>query len=379
MGESSTLDDQLARFASLCVTAGLDLRDGQELIVSAPIEAQRFVGQVAAAAYRAGAPLVTCLYEDPALIRARFDHGTDASLDRAAGWLSDGVVKAYEGGAARLFVYGPYPDLLTGVAPKQIGRMHAAIAAASAAEGAFTADLRVNWCAVPFVTQSWARMVYPALPIAEATGKLWNDVFDVVRVKSSDPIAAWRDHLEMLETRRQRLQALDLSTLHFVGGGTDLIVGLAEGHQWVGGRSRAANGALPVCNFPTEEVFTCPHRDRIEGKLVASRPLALGGIVIDGLVITFRGGAAERIEAQEGREMVEDLLSGDAGASGWAKLAWYRAVRRSHTRTCSSTTRSSTRMRPATSLSASPIRLASKLGETEKRRAPTLALCISTA
>lgn len=309
-----TLDDQLARFATLCVTAGLDLHEGQELIVSAPIEAQAFVGQVVAAAYRAGAPLVTCLYEDPALIRLRFDHGTDESLDRAAGWLSDGVVQAYEGGAARLFVYGPYPDLLTGVAPERIGRMHAAIAAASAAEGAYTADLRVNWCAVPFVTQSWARMVYPALPIAEATSKLWNDVFDVVRVKSSDPIAAWRDHLDVLEARRQRLQALDLGALHFVGGGTDLMVGLADGHQWVGGRSRAANGALPVCNFPTEEVFTCPHRDRVEGRLVASRPIALGGIVIDGLVVSFRGGIAEHIEAREGREMLEGVLSGDVRA-----------------------------------------------------------------
>ena len=309
-----TLDDLQARFAALCVTVGLDLRAGQELIVSAPIEARPFVSHIATAAYRAGAPLVTCLYEDPALIRARFDHGEDAALDRAAGWLCDAVVKAYEGGAARLFVYGPYPDLLTGIAPGRIGRMHAAMAAASAAEGAFTADLRVNWCAVPFVTQSWARIVYPALPIAEATDKLWNDVFDVVRVKSADPVAAWRDHLAALEARRQRLQALDLSALHFAGGGTDLMVGLADGHQWVGGRSRAANGALPVCNVPTEEIFTCPHRDRVEGRLVASRPIALGGIVIDGLVVTFRNGVAEHIEASDGQEMLKGLLSGDAGA-----------------------------------------------------------------
>ncbi|MBJ3777494.1 aminopeptidase [Acuticoccus mangrovi] len=315
-----TLDGRQARLATLCVTVGLDLRVGQELIVSAPIEAQPFVGHVAAAAYRAGASLVTCLYEDPALIRARFDHGTDEALDRAAGWLSDGVAAAYADGAARLFVYGPYPDLLTGVAPERIGRMHAAIAAASAAEGAYTADLRVNWCAVPFVTRSWARMVYPALPIAEATATLWDDVFEVVRLTSSDPLAAWRDHLDVLEARCRTLQALDLGALHFVGGGTDLMVGLADGHQWVGGRSYAANGALPVCNFPTEEVFTCPHRDRVEGRLAASRPLALGGTVIDGLVVTFRGGAAERIEAREGREMLEGLISGDAGARRLAEV-----------------------------------------------------------
>ena len=309
-----THEDKLGRFAALCVLAGVDLRWGQELIVSAPMEARSFVGHVAVAAYRAGASLVTCLYEDPELIRARFDHAIDESLDRAAGWLSDGVVKAYENGAARLFVYGPYPDLLAGVAPERIGRMHAAMAAATAQEGAFTSGLRVNWCAVPYVTQSWARMVYPALPVAEATTRLWDELFDILRVTAPDPVVAWRDQVEALEVRRHMLQSLDLRALHFLGGGTDLTVGLADGHRWVGGRSRAANGAMPICNFPTEEVFTCPHRERAEGRLVASRPLALGGAIVDGLVVTFRNGLIERVEAREGQAMLETLLSSDAGA-----------------------------------------------------------------
>jgi aminopeptidase len=173
------------------VTTGLDLQAGQELIVSGPVEAQDFIGCLAVAAYRAGAGLVTCLYEDPALIRTRFEHARPDSLDRAAGWLSDGVVRAYEAGSARLFVYGPYPDLLAGVPAEQVGRMHAANAAATEQEGLFTASLRTNWCAVPYVTRSWARTVYPHLPEDDAVARLWDDVFHAVRADLPDPAAAW--------------------------------------------------------------------------------------------------------------------------------------------------------------------------------------------
>jgi len=249
-------DERLATYAALCVTTGLDLQVGQELIVSGPIEAQAFIGHIAAAAYRAGAGLVTCLYEDPILIRTRFDHAGPDSLDRAAGWLSDGVVSAYEAGAARLFVYGPYPDLLTGVPAEQVGRMHAANAAATEQEGLFTAALRTNWCAVPYVTRSWARTVYPHLTEDDAVARLWDDVFHAVRVDLPDPATAWADHIQQVEARCQALQSLDLDALHFVGGGTDLIVGLARGHQWIGGRARAANGTVPIVSELTAWMVT---------------------------------------------------------------------------------------------------------------------------
>ena len=306
-------ESRLACFAELCVTTGVDLQANQDLIVSGPVEAQDFIEHVATSAYRAGAGLVTCLYEDPVLIRTQLDHAAEASLDRAAGWLSEGVVSAYESGAARLFIHGPYPELLSGVAPERISRMHAANAVATEHESVFTSELRTNWCAVPYVTRSWARMVYPHLTERDAVTRLWDVVFHVVRVDTPDPTDAWADHILRLDARRAALQSLDLDALHFLGGGTDLMVGLAHGHQWVGGRSRAANGALPICNFPTEELFTCPHRDRVDGRLVASRPLAIGGVIVDGLSVTFRDGATERIEARDGQAMLDGLLFGSPG------------------------------------------------------------------
>ena len=306
---------KLDALASLCVRVGVNLQPGQELIISAPIEAQPLVQRVTAEAYRAGAKLVTCLYDDPSAIRARFDHARDETLDYAAGWISAGITRALDAGAARLFIYGPFPDLLAGVTPERVARVHAAMAAATKAEAAFTADLRVNWCAIPFVTSSWARMVYPDVAPGFAEKRLWDDVFDVLRIGGADPVREWRAHLDALNARREALQERQLTALRFFGGETDVTIGLVRGHRWVGGSAVAANGVQSVCNMPTEELFTCPHRERVEGHIALTRPLALGGAIVEGLHLTFRAGRVVETRATRGKEMVDVLLSSDDGAS----------------------------------------------------------------
>lgn len=313
-GETSH-DGKLDALAALCVRVGINVQPGQELLICAPIDAQALVHRVTAQAYRAGARLVTCLYDDPPAIRARFDHASDDTLDYAAGWMSAGITRALEAGAARLFIYGPVPDLLAGVAPERVARMHSAMAAATRAEAAFTAELRVNWCAIPFVTASWARTVYPDADPDLATRRLWDDVFEVLRIGGADPVGEWRTHVATLEARRTALQARQFTALHFFGGETDVTIGLVRGHRWVGGAAVAANGTRSVCNMPTEEVFTCPHRDRVDGRIAVSRPLALGGAIVEGLHLTFRGGRVVETHARHGKEMVDVLLSSDDGAS----------------------------------------------------------------
>jgi aminopeptidase len=308
-------DARLDALAALCVQVGVNLQPNQELIVSAPIEAQPLVHRVTTAAYQSGARLVTCLYDDPPTIRARFDHAAEETLDHAAGWMSAGVARALDAGAARLFIHGPYPDLLAGIAPERVARMHAALAAATKAEATYTADLRVNWCAIPYVTASWACMVYPEAGPETAMRRLWDDVFNVLRIGSADPVAQWRSHIAALDARRAALQSRQFTALRFFGGETDVVVGLVRGHRWIGGSALAANGVSAVCNMPTEEIFTCPHRDRVDGHIAVSRPLALGGAIVEDLHLTFRNGQVVETRATRGKEMVDVLLASDAGAS----------------------------------------------------------------
>ncbi|NOT26208.1 MAG: aminopeptidase [Acidobacteria bacterium] len=309
------LETGLARLADVCVTVGVNVQPGQELIISAPLEASALVREVGRRAYQRGATLVTCLYDDPQLIVDHFVHGDDASLDAAADWMYRGTAEALTNGAARLYVVGPYPDLLNGIPPDKIVRLHKAMAQASGAESALTATSRVNWSTVPFATHSWARQVFPALGDEEALRSLWEAIFDVTLVSAADPSEAWSSHNRALNARRESLQARRFDALRFYDGTTDLTIGLVEGHRWLGGTVVAANGIEGMCNMPTEEVFTCPHRARTEGHVLFSRPLALAGTLVTSLRVEFREGRVVSAAADSGIETFEALIRSDEGAS----------------------------------------------------------------
>jgi aminopeptidase len=306
--------EQLAKLADLAVCMAVNLQPDQELIVTAPLEARELVHYVTKSAYRRGARLVTCLYDDPGMIVDRLQYADERTLDYSAAWLSRGVVDALERGAARLFVVAPYPDLLTGLSADRIVKVHRSLGHAGTSEMQFTSESRINWSTVPYVTASWARAVFPDLPVERAIEKLWDAIFSVTRTSHPDPIAAWRDHDRVLCARRALLQQKELSALHFYDGRTDLTLGLVQGHRWVGGSIIAGNGIDCLCNMPTEEVFTCPHRERTEGRLVFSKPLVIAGALVEDVCIEFRSGAMVSLQAAKGQDTLERLLSTDEGS-----------------------------------------------------------------
>jgi aminopeptidase len=307
-------ENRLAKLAGLCLKVGVNLQHGQELIVTAPIEASAFVHHIAKIAYQQGAKLVTCLYEDPAMIHDRFAYADDDTLDYAPEWVYRGMSGAFENGAARLYVVGPYPDLLSGISAEKIVRTHTSMATASEVETRFTSESRINWSTVPFVTNSWAKTVFPDLPADKASLQLWRHVFDATRINCPDPVHAWAEHNRLLDTRRNFLQSRKFVALHFYDGRTDLRIGLVDGHRWVGGTVVAANGVEGICNIPTEEIFTCPHKDRTNGRVFFSKPLALAGTIVDNLCVEFRDGMVVSVKAGKGQEMFEKLIACDAGA-----------------------------------------------------------------
>jgi len=306
--------ENLAKLAEICLTVGVNLQPEQELIINAPLEASTLVQQVVRIAYQRGAKLVTCLYDDPSSIRARLEHSKPEHLDHATTWLSRGVTKALEAGAARLFVVAPYPDLLSGVAVDRIVRVHAATGKATSQEMAYTAESRVNWSTVPFATASWARTVFPDCAPEVALEKLWHAVFNATRVHEAEPVLAWHAQQARLAARRDFLQDKRFSALRLYDGKTDLTVGLADGHRWVGGAVVGKNGVECLSNIPTEEVFSCPHRERTTGRMFLSKPLALGGTLVEDACVEFRDGCVFSVQAKHGQETLEKLLASDEGA-----------------------------------------------------------------
>jgi len=309
------------KLAELAIRVGLNLEKGQEVIATAPIEAVDFVRLLAEKAYREGASLFTVIYGDQELARKRLALAPEEGLDKAPAWLYEGMARAFREGAARLAVSGSDPKALEGLPPEKVGRAQKANARAYKPALEAITEFVTNWTIVPFAHPGWARAVFPGLPEEEAVRRLWEAIFQATRADQEDPIAAWEAHNRALHEKVAYLNARRFHALHFKGPGTDLVVGLAEGHLWQGGATATKGGRLCNPNLPTEEVFTAPHRERVEGVVRASRPLALGGTLVEGIFARFERGFAVEVRAEKGEEVLRRLLDTDEGARRLGEVA----------------------------------------------------------
>lgn len=313
--------EMLARLADVTVRVGLNLQPGQDLVISASTEALPMVRLVAAAAYRAGAGVVTPLLSDEAVTLARFENALDASFDSAAGWLSQGMAAAFENNAARLAISSDNPMLLAGQDPEKVARASKAGALAGKIASRYISEFKVNWCVAAYPTLAWARQVFPEASDDAAVMQLANAIFAASRVNNADPVAAWETHTADLRRRTDWLNAQRFDALHFTGPGTDLTIGLADDHCWQGGAASARNGITCQPNIPTEEVFTTPHAARVEGRVRASKPLVHQGSLIEGIEVRFEAGRIVEATATKGQDVFRKLLESDEGAARLGEVA----------------------------------------------------------
>ncbi|MFP1645458.1 aminopeptidase [Pontitalea aquivivens] len=312
---------KLDRLAEVAVRVGLNLQPGQDLILTAPVAALPLVRRIAAAAYRAGAGVVTPLLSDEEVTLARFGNADDASFDRAPGWLYAGMAEAFAAGAARMAIVGEDPMLLAGQDPARVARAGKANAVAYKPALEKISNFDINWTIAACPTPSWAARVFPGLPVDQAVTRLADAIFAASRLDGADPVADWAAHNAALGARTEWLNGHRFAALHFRGPGTDLTVGLADGHEWHGGASVAQNGVVCNPNIPTEEVFTTPHARRVEGCVRASKPLSHQGSLIDGIEVRFAEGRITEARATRGEEVLHKLLDTDEGARRLGEVA----------------------------------------------------------
>jgi aminopeptidase len=312
---------KLDKLAEAAVKVGLNLQAGQDLFLTAPVAALPLVRRIAVHAYKAGAGLVTPILSDEDITLSRYQFGPDASFDRAPGWLYDGVAKAFAAGAARLAIVGDNPMLLSKEDPAKVARANKANSIAYQPALEMIAGFDINWNIIAYPGLSWARQVFPGEPDDVATTRLADAIFAASRVDRDDPVAAWAAHNSALRTRTRWLNGQRFQALHYVGPGTDLTIGLADGHEWQGGASTAKNGVTCNPNIPTEEVFTTPHARRVDGRVASTKPLSYQGTLIDDIAVRFEGGRIIEAKASRGEEVLNKVLGTDDGARRLGEVA----------------------------------------------------------
>jgi len=313
--------NKIDKLAKLAVRTGLNLQPGQDLILTAPIEALPLVRRVAVHAYAAGAGLVTPLFSDHEVTLARYQYANDGSFDKAADWLYNGMGEAFDNNTARMAIVGDDPLLLANQDPNKIGRANKANSIAYKPARERITQFDVNWNIIAWPGLAWAQRMFADLSEGEAQFKLSEAIFKASRVNLKDPVGDWKAHNEILQAKCNWLNENNFSALHFVGPDTDLIVGLADEHEWMGGATIAQNGITCNPNIPSEEVFTTPHAFRVEGTVSSTKPLSHQGTLIDKIQVRFENGKIVDAKAKKGEEVLLKVLDSDDGARRLGEVA----------------------------------------------------------
>ena len=312
---------KLDRLAEVAIKVGLQLQPGQDLVLTAPVVALPLVRRIAEHAYRAGAGLVTPIFSDEQLTLARYHNARDDSFDKAAGWLYEGMGKAFSGNAARLAISGENPMLLANEDPDKVSRANRANSAAYRPAMEKIVNFDINWNIVAYPSPSWAKLGFPDDSEDLAVKKLADAIFAASRVVTDDAVGAWRDHNAALRKRHSWLNGKRFAALRYRGPGTELTIGLADGHEWQGGSSTAKNGITCNPNIPSEEVFTTPHSQRVDGYVRSTKPLAHQGTLIDNIEVRFAGGKIVAAKASRGEAVLNKLLDTDEGSRRLGEVA----------------------------------------------------------
>lgn len=316
-----SFDVCLERYAELVIRFGLSIREGQSLWINSNLDSAPFARLAARKAYEAGAAHVHMDWVDEASTRIRYELAPEESLRTPLQWRTKAMEALMEEGGAFLQIYAPNPSLLKGI-PQE--RMSIGGKAQAESMKGFRRYINQNlnvWSMASVPTPAWAAAVFPELSAEEAEEALWDRIFQVNRVYEPDPAAAWEAHLAELTRRMDYLNARQYRCLHYKGPGTDLSIRLPGGHIWKAATSETPDGTVFLPNIPTEEIFTLPHKDGVNGTVASTLPLPYMGSVINGFSLTFKDGEITDFSAAEGYETLKTLIEMDEGARRLGEVA----------------------------------------------------------
>lgn len=316
---STDRTDRIRALAELIVEVGANVQPGQIVVLASEPGKEPLARAVAEAAYERGAKFVDLRVFDVHLKRARALHADPDTLGFVPPWYGSQTLAYGEHRCAIVSLTGPVaPHLMDGIDATLLGRDMLPRVRESIQ---VTNSRTTNWTVAPCPTPGWAELVHPELDSSAALDRLWAEIAHICRLDEDDPVVAWRSRLDRLIATAAQLDGLRLDSLRFEGPGTDLTVGLLPGSRWQAARLSTVDGIVHAPNIPSEEVFTTPDPERVDGVVTATKPLFVSGVLIRGLRVRFEGGRAVELEADQGAGTLRALSARDPGAARLGEVA----------------------------------------------------------
>ncbi|AZN39334.1 aminopeptidase [Paenibacillus albus] len=317
----ATFEEKLERYAALAVQVGVNVQPGQTLVISTSLASAPFVRLVVKKAYEIGAKNVHVEWNDDAVTRTKYELAPDETFTEYPMWRAKGWEDMAADNAAFLSIIAPNPDLLKGIKPERIANANKAAGMALKTWRSYTMSDKVSWSIVAVPSPEWSEKVFPDVAPEKREDTMWDAIFAATRMNEEDPVAAWKQHIEVLDTKASHLNEKKFRKLRYTGPGTDLTIELAPGHIWISAGSENAKGDIFVANMPTEEVFTAPLKGGVNGTVASTKPLSYGGNLIKDFSLTFKDGKVIDVQAEEGLEVLKNLVDTDEGAAHLGEVA----------------------------------------------------------
>lgn len=317
----TSLNDKLTRYAELAVKVGVNIQPNQQLYIAASLEAAPLVRLIVKKAYETGAKQVFVDWNDDEVSRLRFEMAPEDSFSEFPSWKVQEREQLAEQGAAFMSIVSQSPDLLKGIDSKRIAASQKATGQALNKYRQYVQSDKISWTVLAAPSKAWAAKVFPELPEDQQVDALWDAIFKAVRADLDQPIDAWKKHDELLHTKVDYLNGKKYAKLHYTSQSTDLEVALPKGHLWCGAGSINEKGDAFMANMPTEEVFTVPQKDGVNGYVSSTKPLSYGGNIIDEFKVTFENGRITDVTAKQGEDVLKQLVDTDEGSHYLGEVA----------------------------------------------------------
>lgn len=314
----------IQQYAEFAVKIGVNPQPGQTLLIRAPIEGAAFARACAEAGYAAGAKEVVVHYSDEKLSRIQMEHTAVEVLEDVKPWIQRRMLDYVqgEGGACILSIVARDPEIYKGLDMEKIDRANQALMKAQEEWRSYTMSDKIQWSIVAIPSAAWAKKIFPGEPEDAAIERLWDAIFDVCRVKGGNVVSEWQAHVQKMTAQRDHMNALQLDSVRLQSAnGTDLTIGLADDAVWEGAQSHTPEGYAFIANIPTEEVFTAPHRLRVNGVVKGTKPYVYNGNLIEDFSVTFQDGKVVAHSARRGEALLGQLLDTDEGARHIGEIA----------------------------------------------------------
>ena len=316
------MERQIDKYVELVIQKGINIQKGQILVISSPVEVYDFTRKLVKQAYELGASEVVVHWNDEVVGKYKYVYGAEDIFDTFPEWQKESMEYYRKKGAAFLSVYATDPDILKEVDKTRVARFQKAKSLALKEYYENVMGNSNQWCVISVPTQAWAKRVFPELSTEVAISEMWKLILKIVRADKENPILEWENHLNTLKARMDYLNKKRFAKLIYRNSlGTNLEIGLPEGHKWISGGEKSKAGVEFVANIPTEEIFTMPHREKVNGIVVSSKPLIYGGSVIDKFTLTFKDGEVINYSAEVGEEILGKLLSMDENSKYLGEVA----------------------------------------------------------